>query len=354
MILRNLTLENFRNYRKQEFDFTLGITILVGPNAIGKTNIMEGLFLLAHGSSFRASLDGEMINSQNYLGRVKGKIDSDQETKLEIILTTNQEGAFRSSRKRYLVNGIGRRKMDFIGNLRLVYFGPQDLELILGSPSKRRDYLDFVLEGVDSDYRRALLSYRKGLRQRNRLLEQIREGQAKASALFFWDKLLLENGNLLSQKRRQLIDFFNQKTKFKNLTIGYLDSPVSVDRLAEKQIREIAAGKTLIGPHRDDFKVAAINGSQNERDLHKFGSRGEQRLAVLALKLVEVDFIVEQTDSRPLLLLDDIFSELDHQHRKDLLELIPKQQTILTTSDIHLIEPVFRKKATIVRLGASV
>lgn len=347
MVIQSLQLQNFRNYSKQEFKFASGTTLLVGPNTSGKTNLLEAIYLLATGKSFRAGVEKEMISYGKEIARVQGKIKDKEGIKaLEIVLTPGQVRNKRVAKKKYSLNRVGKRMMDFVGHLRCVLFGPEDLEIIVDSPSTRRDYLDRILEQVDRDYRRASLSYQKGLRQRNKLLEQIREEGKQRSILFFWDKLLIENGEIITQKREEFLDFINQQPDyFGNLNIQYDKSTISPQRLEKYAHEEVAAGMTLVGPHRDDFEVM-----MKKISLHTFGSRGEQRTAVFSLKLGELEYITERTEERPILLLDDIFSELDHERRKRLLEVIPRQQTIMTTTDIHLVEPAYRKKVKIINL----
>ena len=367
MVIKNLSLQNFRNYRQRQFEFTSGITVVVGSNASGKTNLLEAIYLLATGKSFRAGVEKEMISYEKEIARVKGEIKDSQEVdNLEIVLTTGQVRSEKVAKKKYLVNGVGRRMMDFVGHLRAVYFGPEDLEIVVDSPSIRRDYLDSVLEQVDRDYRRASLSYKKGLRQRNKILERMKEGgienfEKTKRQLYFWNNLLIKNGGIIAQKREELIDFINSRPDyFYDLVVSYQKSVISPARLEKYGEREVAAGMTLIGPHRDDikFKMPLKEGffgmenlkSKIERDLSIYGSRGEQRLAVFCLKLAELEFVAEKSEKRPVLLLDDIFSELDHQHRERLLEIIPKQQTIITTTDLHQIELEYRKKIAIIEL----
>lgn len=359
MILKFLSLQNFRNFSKREFRPSPETTLILGPNTSGKTNILEAIALLATGKSFRAGVEQEMIRHGKEIARIKGEIKNKEgKENLEIVLTTGQVAGERAPKKRYLINGVGKRMMDFVGNLRVVFFGPEDLELVVNSPSVRRDYLDSVLEQVDRDYRRASLSYQKGLRQRNRLLEAIRDKGKPKSGLFFWNRLLVENGELISQKREEFIEFINgQPEHFWQMRLSYDKSVISPERLARYEEQEIAAGVTLVGPHRDDFVISLINADSNAekrgkepRSLHTYGSRGEQRVAVFSLKLAELEFMTEKTGERPVLLLDDIFSELDHAYRKRLLEVIPKQQTIMTTTDIHLVEPTYRKKIKIIEL----
>src|SRR3990167_11024556 len=198
MILTNLTLQNFRSYEKKSFTFSPKTTLILGPNAAGKTNIVEAIMLMATGKSFRADYDREVIRWGSDIARIKGTID---ETKLEFIITPTI--------KKYFVNGVARRQIDFVGNLRAVLFWPEDLELVTDSPSLRRKYLDSVLVQVDREYRRNLLSYERGLRQRNKLLDGINEGSARRSQLLFWDQLLIAAGGYLTDARAAYIDYVN-------------------------------------------------------------------------------------------------------------------------------------------------
>ncbi len=360
MFLNQLHLYHFRNYPKNQFDFKQLTTVLLGPNTIGKTNLLEAIYFLAIGKSFRADRDGEMIGWGNEVSRIKcqasldsrfrgndNEIDNEANFLLEIRLTTGLVGGQKAPIKKFLVNGIARRYIDFIGNLKAVLFWPEDLELVTDSPSLRRRYLDFVLVQVDREYRRSLLSYEKGIRQRNRLLERIRDEGVSRSQLVFWDQLLIKTGNYITQKREEFITAINQTEKpFGQFNIIYDFSHISSLRLDQYKEAEVAAGLTLVGPHRDDLQFL-----EKERDLAKFGSRGEQRLSILWLKLAELDYIEKATATRPILLLDDIFSELDHQHREEILKIIDKQQTIITTTDVHFLPKDFVRQAEVIELN---
>jgi DNA replication and repair protein RecF len=330
MILSKLTLQNFRSYKQQRFEFSGNTTLILGNNGVGKTNLLEAIFLLATGKSFRADRDEQMVLYGQEFGRVKGVVD---ETELAVVLT---------SPKRYFVNNVAKRKMDFIGCLRCVLFRPEDIDLVLGSPSVRREYLDSVLEQADSEYRRSSLSYKKGLRQRNKLLERIREGEAEHKQLLFWDKLLIKNGEVITTKRAEFLEFVGEKIKKRGmpLKLFYDKSVIAEARLKQYERNEVAAAKTLVGPHRDEFKFIYQRSGKLEKDLSIYGSRGEQRMAVLGVKLAELEFLdrsISGEADRPVLLLDDIFSELDHEHRETVLGLLEKQQTIITATDKHLI-----------------
>ncbi|MBM3283427.1 DNA replication and repair protein RecF [Candidatus Gottesmanbacteria bacterium] len=376
MVLTNLSLKNFRNYTKANFSFTPAITVVVGSNASGKTNLLEAVFLLAAGKSFHAEQDREMIEFGKEVGRVEGAIrrEEKEEIQLEIIVTKGEVMGTKTPSKKYSVNKVSKRMMDFVGRLKVVLFWPQDLELVTDSPSLRRRYLDFVLMQVDREYRRTLISYERGIRQRNKVLEGIQEGKAHRHQLIFWDQLLIKNGDYITRKREEYIEYINKsqkslrpeelraraKVKSQNLRfqLFYDKSIISQVRLDQYAKEEIAAGTTLVGPHRDDFQFSIVSnapippltlrGGEGElRDLSHFGSRGEQRLGILWLKLGELAFIEQAIGEKPVLLLDDILSELDHEHRKIIFEVIGNQQTILTTTDMHFIDKSLRSEKII-------
>jgi len=352
LMIQKIKLTNFRNFREKLFSFSPKTTVIIGDNATGKTNILESLFLISTGKSFHAHLEEEMIKNSEDIARVKGRVTSDESMNLEVILTRGRievgDDKFeKTPRKKLLVNGVSRRLIDFAGNFKVALFGPWDMDLVTGSPSGRRGFLDTVLSGVDWEYRRAILSYEKGLRQRNRLLWQIREYPSAGSGrmrLIFWNQLLIKNGDYISQKRQELIDFFNNNEPMTmhakvgmNYKLSYDKSVISEARLEQYRDEEVAAATTLVGPHRDDF-VFLIGESRKTRDLSRFGSRGEQRMAILWLKLCELAFVEAKTSEKPTLLLDDIFSELDHDHRAIVMEIVNNQQTLITTADPHFVE----------------
>lgn len=332
-MLKNLNLTNFRNFNKKSFEFNDGITIIVAPNATGKTNILESIFALSSGKSFKAKVEIDVIKYEERISRLSCLTDKD---KLEIILTTGDNGW---PRKKFMVNGVARRLLDFSGIFKAVLFGPWDLDLVTESPSNRRKFMDSVLSLVDREYRRSISSYEKGLRQRNKLLLRIREEGVNRSHLLFWNQLLIKNGNYISSKREEFIDYINnlpRKLIAADYSLTYDSSAISEGRLDQYKNEEIASATTLVGPHRDDFIFKL-----DERDLSSFGSRGEQRMGVLWIKLAELSFVEKTTETKPTLLLDDIFSELDHIHRKLVLDIIQNHQVIMTTSDEHYV-PKFK------------
>ena len=330
IVITQINLVNFRSYKKQIFEFG-NETVIVGDNGAGKTNILEAIYMTATGKSFRADKDSELISYGGQFASIRCDV-SDVQLRI-----------FIDDKKRFEVNGVTRRMMDFVGNLKAVKFGPEDIEIITGSTSGRRKYLDMVISQKDREYRRCAVSYEKGLRQRNKLLDLIRDGVANRSQLFFWDKLLIKDGSYLTEKREEYLSGFNLQSSIFNTQ--YDKSVISEVRLLQYEKEEVAAGNTLVGPHRDDFVV-----NMGDKDISKYGSRGQQRMAVLALKMWELQFLT--SFQLPVLLLDDVYSELDHLHRTDVLKLANGHaqkggQVIMTTSDENLI-PV---KWNIIKIG---
>ncbi|MFC1654014.1 DNA replication/repair protein RecF [Patescibacteria group bacterium] len=331
MRVEKIFLQKFRSYKNNLFEFEDGVVVLVGPNACGKTNVLEAVYLLATGESFRASKIDEMVMWDEEVGHVGGKVSKNgDESELQIALTRGIVNGEKTQKRKYVVNGVSRRKGTFVGNLVVVTFLPSDLQLISGSPSRRRKYLDVVLSQVNKEYRRSLLSYEKALRRRNKMLDLIRDGEVQKSALLYWDHLLIKEGNVLTKKRQEFAAYINDDPT--ELRVVYDFSSISEKRLKQYEKEEVLAGYTLVGPHKDDFYIESTEGERS-RDLSTYGSRGEQRMGVLWLKSREMEYINKIVGERPVLLLDDIFSELDDEHEKEVWNLLKNQQTLITTTD---------------------
>lgn len=340
--MKRLVLSHFRNYQQLEFVFNSPIVILVGNNAQGKSNLLESIFLLATTKSPKAQRDEELIEKGASTCRLEGVIESGgDETTLEIIMHL-QEGLFQ---KRVRVNGIPRRVIDYIGNLSVVLFLPEDINLVTGSPSLRRWHVDLTLAQIDREYKRALTNYGEVVKRRNRVLKSIQEGLSGRDELTFWSTQLLLEGEIVSQRRADFFAYLNStERKFGECQFVLHQNILTPEKLQLYQDREIASATTLIGPHRDDFLFL-----QQGTDLAKFGSRGEQRTAVLDLKVSEASFVEHISGQRPILLLDDVFSELDERHREHVLALTKLQQTIIATVELDpYLESAFGESAQIV------
>ena len=355
MYLSRLHLTNFRNYTSLELALGPGLTVLHGQNAPGKTNVLEAVYLLSSGSSYRTQSDREVIRwgapESERLARVTGQAN---DSELEVLIA-DMPGL---STKRALVNGAGKRLADFVGRLPAVLFGPEQLDLVTGSPSHRRSYLDGALSQTDRTYFRALAVYNRVLHQRNQLLKQFREREIHPDELVYWDAQLVEAGSVISCRRARGLEQVHvlaaghherlasaggilalaYETKLFRTAGGWerlaLASPREGQtefhaRLAMEAEREMAQGATVVGPHRDDLLL-----SLDGKPVDKFGSRGQQRTVALALKLAELDFVRDHTAETPVLLLDDVLSELDEVRRSALSEvMLSHEQVLLTTTE---------------------
>ena len=323
------------------------MTLVIGPNTSGKSNLIEAIYLLSTGKSFRTDKDVQMLAFREEVGRVHGILEDEE---IEVVITNGRVGDGGSQYKKFLVNGVAKRRVDFAGHLLTVLFSPQDLEIIVDSPSLRRNFLDEILEQVDKYYRVAVIAYVKALRQRNALLELAREtGTRNEKQLEYWDNLVIENGSLITAKREEFINFLNSSVKdIFDFVVEYDKSTISKQRLLQYRNEEVAAGVTLVGPHRDDFSIQMFSSSKTVHDIKFFGSRGQQRLAILQLKALELLFVEKTLGERPTLILDDIFSELDEEHIVLILKQIDKQQTIMTTTHREFIPQKLLKSMKVV------
>ena len=378
MLLSSIVLQYFRSYTQKKLDFSEDVTIVIGPNTAGKTNLSEAIHLLATGKSFKGPTDATLIQFGQDIGRVKGLvIDSglmiqdlgdgvaevkgsrqgglnegrehlrderltgpqSEKTTLEVVLLDPTYNNGRFGRK-YLVNDVPKSRANFLGFLPLVLFRPEELDIVIDGPSVRRDFLNDVLEQVDRDYAVSLSAYERALRQRNALLDKVKElgrGVGFAEQFAYWDNLLIEHGQLVTQKREEFINWINGKPKdVSDFRITYDHSKISRERLEQYAQAEVGAGVTLVGPHRDDFFIELLQNGQYH-NVKVFGSRGQQRLVVLQLKLLQIAFMTEKLGMKPLLVLDDIFSELDSGHIQLVLEKVKGQQAIITTTHKEFI-----------------
>jgi DNA replication and repair protein RecF len=343
MNLKQLKLLDFRSYKNKSLQFSKEINVIWGGNATGKTNLLEAIYLLSLGESFKARKIDEMVRFGNEWGRVSGVVeDGDGEKRLEIMITKGEINGKRVAKRKFVVDDASKRRVDYVGNMPVVLFRPEDLEILSGSPDGRRSFLDRILFQVDVEYVRSFGVYGQALKRRNKILDAIREGVANKHSLTFWNGLLVKHGQVLTEKRSELIGFINhlwdRSDLFNGLSVEYDKSTISEKRLEQYKNEELAAGYTLVGPHKDDLAVEMKMGQNGKtgkkRDLGKYGSRGEQRMAILALKMGEIYYLEEQLNEKPILLLDDIFSELDKGHEEEVLRVMEGRQVMVTTADV--------------------
>lgn len=374
MNISSLSLTNFRNFSSKKIIFGEKLTVIIGPNGSGKSNILEAAAILASQRPARVETDLDLIKFGQSETKIEGKVADGAATN---ILTINFQVIDETYiKKAYFLNSLKKRLIDFVQHISVVVFHPQDLELVTGSPAVRRHHLDTVLASCDREYWRSIGAYNKIVVRRNKVLQRIAEGKSKIAELDFWDGRLLEHARYISKGRDEFFEFLNKSQGENTSDGGRLNPPaggeshdsfevnrlrsgvslgdfswqlkqslLSEEKLARNKERDIVAGMTLSGPHRDDFAFY-----YDKQNLEFFGSRGEQRMAVLALKLFELEYLAVKRGMRPVLALDDIFSELDWEHREAVLSVIDKQQTIVTAAEADSVPKKILKKAKVVEL----
>jgi len=354
MILEALELINFRSYEAAHFELHPDVTLVVGPNASGKTNLLEGLYVLASTRSFRAK-DRDLIRHEQDFFRVVARTDE-----REYALGFSAAGG--SLEKKITHDGVKRTLVGHVGQIQVTLFEPSDLALVSGPPDGRRRYLDFILCQTDRMYLRTLQQYRRTLKQRNALLDGF-DMERIRQQIFAWDMKLTELACEIYARRQELLAALNEAIPLlyseiagsgEKLELKYVPSVAGVyaesfmDTLARNLTRDLAAGFTTIGPHREDFQVRFKN-----NDISAVASRGEVRTVVLALKLAELDYAQKVTGIRPVLLLDDVFSELDRDRRSFLLNRLQGHQTIITTTDADAITREFHTPHVVISTEAA-
>lgn len=353
MYLQHIHLINYRNYENQQLNLNRGINVLIGSNGQGKTNLLEAIYYLAAGNNFRGNKDIELIKwDQPYLrliGQMK-KDDSERCYEMEVYID-------KEKNKQLKINGVKYKSMSELNNyLRVVLFSPDDLKIVKGSPAERRRYLDVCMSQQDKSYYRLIRDYDRIVQQRNNLLKELHYKKENKAQLEVWNQYLIEYGSQIIYKRLQYLKMLVPMARkvqqaltceTERFSVTYHCSmgaigDFSVEQiknvfqtiLAQKQGEEIARGTTLWGPHRDDL-IFYLNGM----DLKKYGSQGQQRTGILSLKMAELQTFYKLHGEYPLLLLDDVMSELDDDRRQFLMKMVKKYQiqTIITGANIELL-----------------
>lgn len=343
MRINDLSLHNYRNYNNLNLSFNHNLNIFLGENAQGKTNIIEAIYFAAMGHSHRSNSDRDLINWEKKSSIIQINFERLQ------VLNNIRFNFFTESSKEIILNNHQIRPKELLGAINVVLFSPEDLFLIKGAPAGRRRFLDLELSQANPVYYRQLLKYNRILTQRNVLLKRIREHKAKTDLLETWDNQLatlaveIVNKRLVAVKKlNMLAKLMHRKitSNLENLEISYdisgydKEIPENLNswynnKLSDTHLIDIARGSTSIGPHRDDIIMTV-----NNINLRVFGSQGQQRTGVLALKLAELEFLKSETGEYPILLLDDVMSELDINRREQLLNFIKEKiQTFITATD---------------------
>jgi DNA replication and repair protein RecF len=375
MYLKTLHLVQFRNYRVAQIDFDAPKTILVGNNAQGKSNLLEAVELLATLKSHRSTRDRELVLEDTDVGQIRANLERGYGS-VELALTLRNQG-----RRTVALNQESlRRQLDFLGVLNAVQFSSLDLELVRGAPERRRNWLDSILTQLEPIYAHILQQYNQVLRQRNALLKKIRTIRAEGridesssrdydSQLALWDAQLATAGSRVTRRRARVLERLAplaaawhasisaatevlEITYAPNVTLEK-DDPEGVqqaflDKIQQRRLPEQVHGTTLVGPHRDEVEFTI-----NQTPARSYGSQGQQRTLVLALKLAELKLIEEVVGEPPLLLLDDVLAELDLNRQNQLLEAIQDRfQTLITTTHLGAFDSQWLNSSQILSVHA--
>lgn len=345
MLLKKIKLINFRNFQEKIFDFDKNLTLIFGKNSLGKTNLLEAVYFLINGVGFRESKEEELINFDKNKAIVEGIIGDE---KNDFYFTVQIDNLPIGIKKRFFIDKKEKKHFQYCQQqLKTVLFSPEQISIITGSPSLRRDYFDRLISSYDFEYKKKLINYTSALKKRNKILEIKFNDLELEEELEFWDDYLIKEGVYISKKRQEYIDFLNknQKINSKKFSIIYLKNEISKKLFLEKRAEEKRLKKTLIGPQKDDFVIYIEDDKNQKKEVGKYGSRSEQRLAIFWLKINELKFFEQFFKTKPIILLDDIFSELDEDNQKIIFPLIKNYQTIATS--IKLIDDV---KVEVIRL----
>jgi DNA replication and repair protein RecF len=393
MHIEHLSLTNFRNYARLEISLPNAPVVLHGANAQGKTSLLEAIYYLATSKSPYTTSDRQLIHWRTEgdllpFARLGGEVIGQRASlnRLEITLTLEGAGeAVPRFKKNVRLNGVDKRVMDIIGLINVVLFLPRDLSLVEGAPSERRHFMNTTLVQIDRDYYEALDQYERILPQRNALLRRLAEKGGSADQLDFWDEQLVTFGSVLIAGRQRFLRELEIDARRahgdltggrETLTLRYQPSflptaegngqmsfevpgldlhreidpqaiaPQFIEQLKAERDESIRRGITLCGPHRDELRLDI-----NNRDAGLYGSRGQARTAVMALKLAELHWMRRRTGEWPVLLLDEVVAELDAHRRAYLLDRIDGQaQTLLTTTELDIFTPQFLERATVLEI----
>ncbi len=363
MFLKRILLENYRNYTSLDLSLSNDVNIFYGNNGQGKTNLLEAIFYTAIGKSFRNAKDSDVIQSGKEAFRIDIEICSD--------ITENISVKYNKNKEKYIkVNGLYLRKLGHLmGSVLAVIFSPEDMQLISEGPSVRRKFMDIAISQKNASYYFDLLQYQKILVQKNNLLRNIKCGKVKnyGEILSIWNEQLAESGSRIVYERFRLIKDISEIAEEKHRKIAvesaereeklkifyHSDIPREIieaenrntiknelfSMLENRREKEIEREATLFGPHRDDIDLKL-----DENDLKRFGSQGQKRTAVLALKIAELELLKKSTGRNPIFLLDDVFSELDHQRQEAFLSEICGVQTFISCVEAQSI-PFYKNNA---------
>jgi len=373
-MLRSLSIRNLRGYDAVELALSGGPQLIWGPNAAGKTTLLEAVAVLSLGRSHRTTTDAELIRWGADFLRVEGVLARFEDAPVApgqgttLAVSLGGPGAGSAGRKKITVNGVPRRPSALSEQLRTVMFAPEEMLLVVGAPGLRRAALDDLAQPTDPSYAANVSTYTRALQQRNSLLRAIREGEADRDQLRLWDEPFLAAGAAIVEARLRALERLSEPLARAHAEIAPLEERLCVTyasnaapatgegprealarRLRDTAEKEVWNGSTLVGPHRDDLVFRF-----GDRDLSTFASRGQQRTAILAFKLAEMDLLTSIDGQPPLLLLDDVFSELDPDRRAHLVRRISElPQAMITATDPTEVDADLRRRSHSWRVTAA-
>jgi DNA replication and repair protein RecF len=369
LFLSNVSLFDFRNYPELDLALERSATVFFGGNAQGKTNLLEAVALTALARSPRTQQASELVRFGQPAARVTCGVQTDRGREdLEIRITLSQVGNGTRAVKRFSINGAHRQSSEMTSSLRVVLFWPDDLQLVKGSGDLRRRFLNTLLSQIDSGHAKELTRYGHLLEQRNALLRAVRDGRQAPADLDYWTQALAGSGAaIMVERQRRLLEIQPVAAAFhreltddrERLDLRYrpsgariVEAPVElvaeqlVAAMREARDEEIGRGQTAVGPQRDDVEVWL-----DEHEARLFASQGQQRTAVLSLKLAELHYLAEVTGEQPVLLLDDVMSELDPARRERLLAALePGPQALITAADLNDLPRSILERAAVFRV----
>ena len=341
MIVKKLSLAGFRNIKNASLGFSGGINILYGKNAQGKTNILESIYICATGRSHRTRFDSRLIDFNGHEAHIKVEIENmGRQNRIDVHLKKDEKNGVKG----IAVNGIPiKRAVELFGILNIVCFSPEDLSIIKNGPAERRRFMDMELSQLDKIYLSNLINYNKVVNQRNKLLKELsfKSSEEKLETLDIWDLQLVKYGTEVMKRRvgfvqelNEIIGGLHEKLSggTEKLTIEYqpcVEETAFLDTVTKMRERDLRMKSTCFGPHKDDL-IFFINGSE----VKKYGSQGQQRTAALSLKLAEIELVKKVVKDTPVLLLDDVLSELDSNRQQFLLNSIGQIQTVITCTGL--------------------
>ena len=344
MILKRIQLHNFRNIASKVLDISPHLTIILGENAQGKTNILESIHCIINGIGFRESKEEELLLMESSETQLDGLFEKDNnQHHFRVHLKKEKNGTIT---KNFFIQKV-RKGHSFYSTeqTKCVLFAPEQIEIVTGSPDIRREYFNKLISTFDILYKKHLINYEQALRKRNKLLEHFRSMDSLKEELSFWDVYLQKEAEYITKKRDEYTHFLNNHSKLdgRDFSIEYGKNEFNQERLREKKELELRIRRTLIGPQKDDWIIYLKNKHIPQKNIQKYGSRSEQRLGIFWLKMNEIHYMEEEIKIHPILLLDDIFSEFDYENKEKIVRLIEIYQTVMTTTEEGLVKEIQKK-----------